>query len=77
MSEILKNYKEGFLTILDAVRMNSFIMSKEDLIPIVDKLFELFGKFEIEVKPEMEAMKRKIYGSCNACGQSLGSEHHK
>jgi hypothetical protein len=76
-SEILKKYKEGFLMMLDTIRKNSFIMLKEDLIPFVDKMFEFFGEFEKEIAPEMEEMKRKVYGHCNACGQSLGPEHHK
>ena len=69
--------KKGLLKILNNIRLNAIILTESDLIPVVDKIYELFGKIEQEIAPEMEEMKGKIYGICDACGQSLGPQHHK
>jgi hypothetical protein len=63
---------KDLLKILNDIRLNSKDLKESDLIPIVDKIYGLFGKMQEVIKEEMEEMKGKFYGTCDACGRALG-----
>lgn len=70
-SHLYKEIVNYLYNMLKIVRLNAKTFGDSDLIQITDEVMEAFAKYEKESREEWDNFRRKMLGTCPACGGVL------